>query len=92
VCAFPAETTEAFLEAHMRAFDYFGGVPARILNDNTKLVVARILDDDERQKTRTFSEFESYYLFAEKFGRPAKGNDKGKVENLVGYLPSEVLL
>jgi hypothetical protein len=28
---------------------------------------------------------QSHYLFAEKFGRPAKGNDKGKVENLVGY-------
>jgi hypothetical protein len=29
------------------------------------------------------SELQSYYLFAEKFGRPAKGNDKGKVEGLV---------
>jgi hypothetical protein len=28
---------------------------------------------------------QSYYLFADKFGRPAKGNDKGKVEGLVGY-------
>jgi len=26
-----------------------------------------------------------HYLFVEKFGRPAKGNDKGKVEGLVGY-------
>jgi transposase len=39
----------------------------------------------ERQKTRAFSELQSYYLFADKFGRPAKGNDKGKVEGLVGY-------
>jgi transposase len=31
------------------------------------------------------SELQSYYLFADKFGRPAKGNDKGKVEGLVGY-------
>jgi len=31
VQAFPAETTEAFLEAHVRAFEYFGGVPTRIL-------------------------------------------------------------
>ena len=29
VIAFPAETTEAFLEGHVRAFAYFGGVPAR---------------------------------------------------------------
>jgi hypothetical protein len=85
VQAFPAETTEAFLEGHVRAFEYFGGVPTRILYDNTTLAVARILGDGERKKTRSFSELQSHYLFAEKFGRPAKGNDKGKVENLVGY-------
>jgi transposase len=85
VIAFPAETTEAFLEGHVRAFDYFGSVPTRILYDNTKIAVARILGGEERVKTRAFSELQSHYLFADKFGRPAKGNDKGKVEGLVGY-------
>ena len=85
VAAFPAETTEAFLEGHARAFAYFGGVPTRILYDNTKIAVAKILGGEERQRTRAFSELQSYYLFADKFGRPAKGNDKGKVEGLVGY-------
>jgi transposase len=85
VAAFPAETTEAFLEGHVRAFAYFGAVPTRILYDNTKIAVAKILGGEERQKTRAFSELQSYYLFADKFGRPAKGNDKGKVEGLVGY-------
>ena len=45
----------------------------------------KILDGEERQRTRSFSELQSYYLFADKFDRPAKGNDKGKVEGLVGY-------
>jgi hypothetical protein len=85
VAAFPAETTEAFLEGHVRAFAYFGGVPTRILYDNLKIAVARILGGEQRQRTRAFSELQSYYLFADKFGRPAKGNDKGKVEGLVGY-------
>ncbi len=85
VAAFPAETTEAFLEGHVRAFAYFGGVPRRILYDNTKLAVAKILGGGERKKTRAFSELQSHYLFEEKFGRPGKGNDKGKVEGLVGY-------
>jgi len=85
VAAFPAETTEAFLEGHVRAFAYFGGVPTRNLYDNSKIAVARILGGEERQKTRAFSELQSYYLFADKFGRPAKGNDKGKVDGLVGY-------
>jgi transposase len=85
VMAFPAETTEAFLEGHIRAFAYFGGVPTRILYDNTKIAVAKILGGTERKRTRAFSELQSHYLFADKFGRPAKGNDKGKVEGLVGY-------
>ena len=85
VAAFPAETTEAFLEGHVRAFAYFGGVPTRILYDNTKIAVAKVLGGEERQRTRAFSELQSYYLFADKFGRPARGNDKGKVEGLVGY-------
>ena len=85
VMAFPAETTEAFLEGHNHAFAYFGGVPRTILYDNTRLAVARILGDGTRTKTRAFAELQSHYLFAEKFGRPGKGNDKGKVEGLVGY-------
>jgi len=32
-----------------------------------------------------FSELQSHYLFTDRFGRPGKGNDKGKVEGLVGY-------
>jgi transposase len=85
VMAFPAETTEAFLEGHNHAFAYFQGVPRTILYDNTKLAVARILGDGMRRKTQAFTELQSHYLFAEKFGRPGKGNDKGKVEGLVGY-------
>ena len=85
VMAFPAETTEAFLEGHRQGFAYLGGVPRSILYDNTKLAVAKILGDGTRQKTRAFSELQSHYLFAERFGRPGKGNDKGKVEGLVGY-------
>lgn len=47
--------------------------------------MARILGDGTRQRTRVFSELQSHYLFADRFGRPGKGNDKGKVEGLVGY-------
>ena len=86
VQAFPAETTEAFCDGHNAAFGYFGGVPRRIVYDNTKLAVARILGDGTRQRTQVFCELQSHYLFADRFGRPGKGNDKGKVEGLVGYV------
>ena len=47
--------------------------------------VARILGDGTRKRTRVFSELVSHYLFEDRFGRPGKGNDKGKVEGMVGY-------
>jgi transposase len=84
VVAYPAETTEAFCDAHVVAFAFFGGVPQSILYDNTKIAVARILGDGKRQRTRVFTELQSHYLFEDRFGRPGKGNDKGKVEGLVG--------
>ena len=83
--AYPAETTEAFCDAHVSAFDFFGGVPVSILYDNTRIAVARILGDGTRKRTRVFSELVSHYLFTDRFGRPGKGNDKGKVEGMVGY-------
>jgi len=85
VVGYPAETTEAFCDGHVRAFAFFGGVPQSILYDNTRIAVARILGDGKRQRTRVFAELQSHYLFEDRFGRPGKGNDKGKVEGLVGY-------
>ena len=85
VKAYPAETMEAFCDGHNSAFSYFGGVPQSMLYDNTKLAVARIGFDGTRKFTRKFDELLSHYLFEARFGRPGKGNDKGKVEGLVGY-------
>jgi transposase len=85
VRAYPAETTEAFLDGHNAAFAHFGGVVQSMLYDNTKLAVARIVEDGGRVFTRRFDALLSHYLFEPRFGRPGKGNDKGKVEGLVGY-------
>jgi transposase len=85
VIAFPVENSEAFLEGHNQTFAYFGGVPRTILYDNTRIAVKEIAGDGERKPTEAFSGLQSHYLFAAKFGRPGKGNDKGHVEGLVGY-------
>ena len=92
VKAYPAETTEAFLDGHVSAFAFLGGVPQSILYDNTRLAVARILGDGRRQRTRAFTELQSHHLFEDRFGRPGKGNDKGKVEGLVGYVRRNFLV
>ena len=92
VKAYPAETTEAFLDGHVSTFAFMGGVPQSILYDNTRLAVARILGDGRRKRTRAFTELQSHYLFEDRFGRPGKGNDKGKVEGLVGYMRRNFLV
>ena len=83
VKAYPRETTEAFLDGHVSAFAFLGGLPRSILYDNTTLAVARILGDGTRRRTQAFTHLQSHYLFRDRFGRPGKGNDKGKVEALV---------
>ena len=83
VKAYPRETTEAFLDGHVSALAFLGGVPRSILYDNTTLAVARILGDGTRRRTQAFTHLQSHYLFRDRFGRPGKGNDKGKVEALV---------
>ena len=48
--------------------------------------------DGRRRRTRVFTELQSHYLFEDRFGRPGKGNDKGKVEGLVGYVRRNFLV
>jgi transposase len=85
VKAYPTEDTESFLDGHVAAFAFLGGIPQSILYDNTKIAVAKICGDGKRLRTKEFAELQSHYLFDDKFGRPAKGNDKGNVEGLVGF-------
>jgi transposase len=84
-CAFPRECTEAFLEGHRRAFDFFGGVPRRISYDNSKVAIAKITGSRTREVTREFQRLRSHFLFAAHFCLVRRANEKGHVENLVGY-------
>ena len=59
---YPRETTEAFLDGHVSAFAFFGGVPLSLLYDNLKIAVARICRDGKREPTRAFTELLSHYL------------------------------
>jgi hypothetical protein len=47
--------------------------------------VAKICGEGKRERTRAFTELCSHYLSRDRFARPAKGNDKGKVEGLVKF-------
>ena len=85
VKAYPAETAEALCEGHVAAFAFFGGVALSILYDNTRLAVAKILGDGTRKRSTLFAALQSHYVFEDRYGRPGKGNDKGKVDGMVGY-------
>ena len=84
-CAFPRECTEAFLEGHRRAFDFFGGVPRRISYDNSKIAIAKVTGGRTREVTREFQRLRSHFLFEPHFCLVRRANEKGHVENLVGY-------
>jgi transposase len=85
VSVYPRECTETFQAGHVAAFGFFGGVPTKTAYDNTSIAVAKITGPSERALTREFLRLESYYLFTHRFCRVARGNEKGHVENLVGY-------
>jgi len=83
--AYPAANTEAWLDGHVHAFAFFGAVPRSVLYDNDRCLVAKIMPDGTRNRTQRFSAMLSHYVIGDRYGRPGKGNDKGKVEGLVGY-------
>jgi transposase len=85
VMAFPRECTEAFLEAHVRAFDFFGCVPQRISYDNTRIAITKILTHHKRKYTAEFKRLISHYLFEPHFCNVRRPNEKGIVEGSVKY-------
>jgi hypothetical protein len=68
------------LDAHVRAFSFFGGVPQRLTYDNLSAAVRRIIGA-ERELTERFAALCSHYLFEPSFARPGEGHDKGGVES-----------
>lgn len=89
---FPRECTEAFLEGHRRAFEFFGGVPRRISYDNSKIAVAKITGSRDREVTREFLRLESHYLFAHHFCLVRRPNEKGHVERLLDFARANFLV
>src|SRR5215210_4161041 len=69
----------SFLDAHVRAFSYLGGVPRRIVYDNLTAAVKKVVGS-ERELTERFTALVSHYLFEPCFTRPGEGHDKGGVE------------
>ena len=83
--AFPRECTESFQEGHVRAFEFFGGVPTRISYDNSKVAVGKIVGNREREVTKEFLRLKSHYLYEDHFCLVRRPNEKGHVERLLDF-------
>jgi transposase len=70
----------AFLDGHVRAFAYLGGVVRRAVYDNLKPAVRRIVGA-QRVLSERFLALVSHYLFEPDFARVGEGHDKGGVES-----------
>jgi transposase len=69
VMAFERECTESYWEGHVRAFEFFSGVPHRISYDNSKVMVSKIIGPRQRELTHGFLQLQSHYLFESHFCR-----------------------
>jgi len=81
---FPTKSQEAWGEFHERAFRFFGGVFTRVIYDNDSVLVKKIIGS-ERHQTNFSLSLEEHFSFESHFCNVASGNEKGAVENGVGY-------
>lgn len=92
VVALPSEKLESLLAGHVAAFEFFGGVPTEIWYDNPKTAVTKILSGPFRIEHERLSALRAHYVFDSHFCTPARGNEKGSVENLVGLVRRNALV
>lgn len=81
----PSENTECLLYALIQVFEWIGGVPQEIWFDNLSAAVVSVGKGEHRELTEMFQRFMLHYRFEAKFCNSGKGNEKGHVENKVGY-------
>lgn len=84
VQAFFSQNLESFLEAQQLMFDYFKGIPKRLIFDNAKVAVSEGFGLHAKA-TSGYKSFAAHYAFKTDFCNIASGNEKGLVENLVGF-------
>jgi transposase len=85
-----AQDLATTLREHVRAFEYLGGVAARCLYDNMKVVVLRHGDEGPLYNPR-FLAFATHYGFTPQACPPRRPQTKGKVERPFWYAETNLL-
>ena len=84
--AYPRETQEMVFDAHIRAFEFFNGVPRKMIYDNPKTIVTTIYAGKQREFNRRFLSLMNHYLIEPVPCTPGSGWEKGQVERQVGVM------
>lgn len=90
VC-FRRQNTEAFLEGLIQALNFFGGVVRRVLFDNARVTVKEGAGKNAIPQ-ESYAALAAHYCFQTDFCNAASGNEKGLVENLVGWTRRNLLV
>ena len=80
------ENSQSFVDAHIRFFEYIGGVPKCMVYDNMKVAVAKFVGKNEKEATIALKQLSVYYGFNYRFCNIRSGNEKGHVENSVDFI------
>jgi hypothetical protein len=83
--AYPTEGFEAVADGHISAYKFFQGIPPEHLYDNMSTVVKSFCRGLARELTESFLALRSHYLFRSHLCNVGRANEKGVVENLIGY-------
>jgi transposase len=83
--AYPTEGFEAVADGHVSAYKFFRGIPPEHLYDNMSTVVKSFCRGLGRELTESFLALRSHYLFRSHLCNVGQANEKGVVENLIGY-------
>jgi transposase len=86
-----SQTMEHFLACHEHAFAAINGVPTRIMVDNLKSAVLQRLAGCAPVFNPRYLDFSRHWGFDITACNVAKGNEKGRVENGVGYVKKNFL-
>ena len=91
VLAYRRQNEESFLDAFVRTFNAFGGVPEKVIFDNGKVAVKDGFGANAR-KQAGYTALCAHYGFDALFCNPAEGHEKGLVEGLVGWARRNIMV
>jgi len=86
-----SQSFECFLDGHVRALEFFHGVPRRVMTDNLKTAVLEHPRGQAPEYHPRYLELARHYGFAPVACNVGKGNEKGRVERGVGYVKDNFL-